>query len=209
MALFLYTKGFVQLQHDEKVSNAMDQVTLQISDNAQQALNFAFNEAQQRLNTMGQFDPFTVTVVDEGVEVNDHPASSPEGVRESVKMLVAQDMPEAYVLCYDGDVETDDGTLDCIVAEVADRGSADAYILVLLYTKDAEGFTFEADFVYAGPAPTLYPAGTKPIVSGLVALQREEGVAADGATVDFDADKAEEPESGEQVVEPAAEDCAE
>ena len=166
----------------------MDQVTLQISDNAQQALTFAFNEAQQRLNTMGQFDPFTVTVVDEGVEVNDHPASSPEGVRESVKMLVAQDMPEAYVLCYDGDVDTDNGALDCIVAEVADRGSDDAYALVLLYTKDADGFTFEADFVYAGPVPVLYPAGTRPIVSGLVALQREEAMGADGKPVDSDAD---------------------
>ena len=80
---------------------------------------------------------------------------------------------------------------------------------MLLYTKDAEGFTFEADFVYAGPAPTLYPAGTKPIVSGLVALQREEGAAADGTPVDSDADKAEEPESGDQVAEPAVEDCAE
>ena len=97
MALFLYTKGFVQLQHDEKVSNAMDQVTLQISDNAQQALNFAFNEAQQRLNTMGQFDPFTVTVVDEGVEVNDHPASSPEGVRESVMARIQDEMEKRIV----------------------------------------------------------------------------------------------------------------
>ena len=177
----------------------MDQVTLQISDNAQQALAFAFNEAQQRLNTMGQFDPFTVTVVDEGVEVNDHPASSPEGVRESVKMLVAQDMPEAYVLCYDGDVDTDDGTLDCIVAEVADRGNTDASALVLLYTKDADGFTFEADFVYAGPVPVLYPAGTKPIVSGLVALQREEALGADGQPVDSDADVDEPAMNGEQA----------
>lgn len=170
----------------------MDQVTLQISDNAQQAVNFAFNEAQQRLSSVGQFDPYTVTVVDGGVEVNDHPADSPEAVRESVKMLIAQDMPEAYVLCYDGDVETDDGTLDCIVCEVADRGNEDAHILVLLYTKDPAGFTFEADFVYAGPSPVLYPAGTKPIVSGLVALQREEALAADGLPVDSDADIAQQ-----------------
>ena len=166
----------------------MDQVTLQISDNAQQALNFAFNEAQQRLTTVGQFDPYTVTVVDGGVEVNDHPAASPEAVRESVKMLLAQDMPEAYVLCYDGDVDTDEGTLDCIVCEVCDRGNDDAFILVLLYTKDVQGYTFEADYAYAGPAPTLYPAGTKPIVSGLVALQREEALTADGQPVDSDAD---------------------
>lgn len=152
----------------------MDQVTLQISDNAQQAMTLAFDEARQRLSSIGMYDPFTVTVVDGGLEVNDHPASSPTEVRESVKMLLAQDMPEAYVFCYDGDVETDDGTLDCIVAEIADRGNPEAHILVLLYTKDEDGFTFEADYAYVGTNDILYPAGTKPIVSGLAALRAEE-----------------------------------
>lgn len=157
----------------------MEQVTLQMSDNCQQALNFAFNEAQERLKAMGTFDPFLVTVVDGGVEFNDTPGSSPVAVRENVKMILAQDMPEAYILCYDGYVETDEGTLDCVVAEAADRGNADAYNLALLYTKDAEGFMFEADYVFVGPAAVLYPAGTKPIVSGLAALQAQEGQSAD------------------------------
>ena len=62
----------------------MDQVSLQVSDNTVKAMEYAFEEAKQRLTSMHQsFDPFTVTVVDEGLEVNDHPAATPTSVRES------------------------------------------------------------------------------------------------------------------------------
>ena len=157
----------------------MDQVNLQVSDNAQKAMEYAFEEAQQRLISMNQsFDPFTVTVVDEGLEVNDHPAATPTAVRESVKILLAQDMPEGYALCYDGYVETDNGQEDAVIVEVGDRGSLDAFTLVLLYEIVDGHYAFETDYGYAGPVSILYPAGTKPIVSGLAALEAEEAQAA-------------------------------
>lgn len=157
----------------------MDQVNLQVSENARKAMDYAFEEAQQRLTSMHQsFDPFTVTVVDEGLEINDHPAETPIAVRESVKILLAQDMPEGYALCYDGYVETDDGQLDAVIVEVADRGGSDAFTLALLYSIEDGAYTFETDYGYAGPVTPLYPAGTKPIVSGLAALEAEEAQAA-------------------------------
>ena len=157
----------------------MDQVNLQIGENVHAALDHAFTEAQQRLVSMQQsFDPFTVTVVDEGLEVNDvSSVDSPNAVRESVKMLLAQDMPEGYALCYDGWIDTDDGKLDAVIVEVCERGAENAYILALVYTIEDGAYTFETDYGYAGPALTLYPAGTKPIVSGLAALQAEEAAA--------------------------------
>lgn len=167
----------------------MDQVSLQVSDNTVKAMEYAFEEAKQRLTSMRQsFDPFTVTVVDEGLEVNDHPAATPTSVRESVKMLLAQDMPEGYALCYDGYVETDDGQQDAVIVEVADRGASDAFILALLYGMEEGDYVFEADYGYAGPVAVLYPGGTKPIVSGLAALQAEE----DAVSSDADIDEASE-----------------
>lgn len=166
----------------------MDQVNLQISENVQKAMEFAFDEAQGRLTSMRQsFDPFTVTVVDEGLEVNDHPAETPSDVRDSVKMLLAQDMPEGYVFCYDGWVDTDDGRLDAVIAEVADRGAAEAFMLALIYTMEDGEYTFETDYGYAGPVASLYPAGTRPIVSGLTAIQ-EDGGPSNGADTDADID---------------------
>ncbi len=174
----------------------MDQVNLQISENVRKAMDYAFDEAQQRLVSMNQsFDPFTVTVVDEGLEVNDHPAETPGAVRESVKMLLAQDMPEGYALCYDGWVDTDDGRIDAVIVEVADRGASDAFTLALLYTVVDGDYTFETGYGYAGPVEPLYPAGTKPIVSGLAALEAEEASAQSEEDFDDGAVLDDEPET--------------
>lgn len=181
----------------------MDQVNLQLSENVRKAMDYAFEEAQQRLVSMNQsFDPFTVTVVDEGLEVNDHPAETPTAVRESVKMLLAQDMPEGYALCYDGWVDTDDGRLDAVIVEVADRGAPDAFILALIYTMTDGEYTFESGYGYAGPAVPLYPAGTKPIVSGLAALEAEEAAEEAAEEVDEPVDEPETVTDDEPDVDP-------
>lgn len=153
----------------------MEQVNLEIDDNSLQGMEFAFEEARQRLTSLNQsFEPFTVTVVDEGFEVNDHTGDSPEAIRESVKMLLAQDMPESYALCYDGWVETDDGHLDAVIVELASRGAVEAFIVAQLYRVEDGTYSFDDGYCYAGSAAPLYPAGTKPIVSGLAALQADE-----------------------------------
>lgn len=152
-----------------------EQVTLQISENVQHALEYAFEEAEQRLQTGAeQLVPFSVIVVDEGLEVNEHSGVTPQDVHESARALIAQEMPEGYALCYDGYVETDEGTLDALICEVADRGCVAADALALLYTCEDGTYTFEEDWGYAGSTPQLYPAGTKPIVSGLAALADDD-----------------------------------
>lgn len=156
----------------------MDQITLHISDNVQRAMDQAFDEAQQYLTSNGGFQPFTVTVVDEGLEINTHEGDTPEAIRESVKGLLAVDMPEGYALAYDGYIETDDGTLDAIIVEVAERGATKADALAVIYTAEADGtYTFEPSYGYIGTEAQLYPAGTKPIVSGLAALEDEDAPA--------------------------------
>lgn len=186
----------------------MDQVSLQVSENVRKAMDYAFDEAQQRLISINQsFDPFTVTVVDAGLEINDHPAETPLAVRESVKMLLAQDMPEGYALCYDGWVDTDDGHLDAVIVEVCDRGAADAFTLALIYSVIDGEYTFETDYGYAGPVEPLFPAGTKPIVSGLAALEAEEArqAQADGGAEAAEQDAEDEPGMPAAVTEePAA-----
>lgn len=157
----------------------MEQITLHISDNVQRTMDQAFDEAQQYLTANGGFQPFTVTVVDEGLEINTHEGDTPEAIRESVKGLLAVDMPEGYALAYDGYIETDDGTLDAIIVEVAERGASKADALAVIYTAETDGtYTFEPSYGYIGTEAQLYPAGTKPIVSGLAALDEDgdEGV---------------------------------
>lgn len=151
-----------------------EQVNLQVSENVQKAVDYAFDEARQRMSTSEEpLVPFSVMVIDEGLEVNEHPGASEQEVHDSARYLFAQEMPEGYVLCYDGYVETDDGTKDAVIAEVADRGAVTADALAMLYVHDGDTYVFEPDYGYAGLTPQLYPAGTKPIVSGLAALDED------------------------------------
>ena len=167
----------------------MDQINLKVSESVRETIEAAFEEAQKRLTARPSgFDPFTVTAVDGGLEYNDHPCATPTAVRESVKMLLAQDMPEGYSLCYDGYVYTDDGNKDAIIVEAAGRGSEKAYCLALLYTRDPSSVTFETDYAYACDMEQLYPAGTKPIVSGLATLDMEQ----DDFDDDLDFDESED-----------------
>ena len=115
-------------------------------------------------------------------------------------MLLAMDMPEGYVLCYDGFVEMDEGTVDAVIVEAADRGVPAADCLALLYTEQDGIYTFENDYGYAGNVAQLYPAGTKPIVSGLKVLADEDALDAD-LDSDIDAEYEEFLESEEQEKE--------
>ena len=167
----------------------MEQVNLKMNENVRYAMETAFEEAKSRLSSgQGYLNPFTVTAVDDGYEFNDHEGDTPEAVRESVRMLLAADLPEGYAFCYDGFVETDDGTLDAIIVETAGRGADFADALALLYTVDGGVYTFEADYYYAGPVTQLYPAGTKPIVSGLAVSGTDQ---ADDFDDDYDLDDEE------------------
>ncbi len=178
----------------------MEQITLDISDNVQRAMDYAFDEAQQYLSSNGGFQPFTVTVVDEGLEVNAHEGDSPDAIRESVKGLLATDMPEGYALAYDGYIDTDDGTLDAIIVEVAGRGAAKADALAMIYTREADGsYTFDPTYGYIGSEAQLYPAGTKPIVSGLAMLEDEETSDAEEFADDEPVEAEEAPRSEEDA----------
>ena len=149
-------------------------IELKLTDNQRRAIEHAFEEARESIQDEGGMLPFTIMCTADGFDVADHPGNSTQEIYESVKTLLAQEMPEAYAFAYDGFVETDAGRSDAILCEAARRGDMEAYLLAMPYTRDAGGaFSFAPSFLSAGTARPLYPHGTKPIVSGLVALADE------------------------------------
>ena len=63
---------------------------------------------------------------------------------------------QAYSFCYDGYVETDDGTHDALIAEGGVPSADKGFAVGQLYTVDDEGaVTFESEPVYIGPAPNF------------------------------------------------------
>lgn len=150
-----------------------DTIELMLTDSMRVALDHAFEDSQECLERDGGMTPFSIICTSDGFDVADHPGATAEEVYESVKTLLAQELPEAYVFAYDGFVELEDGRRDAIICEVARRGEMEAAMLAQLYEKLDEGYSFAPGFVSVGTAPQLYPRGTKPIVSGLVALAAE------------------------------------
>lgn len=158
---------------------------LKLTDNQRRAIEHAFEEARESIQDEGGMLPFTIMCTADGFDVADHPGNSTQEIYESVKTLLAQEMPEAYAFAYDGFVETDAGRSDAILCEAARRGDMEAYLLARPYEKDESGaFHFAPSFLSAGTARPLYPRGTKPIVSGLVALADERQRAAEAGNTD-------------------------
>ena len=166
---------------DTKASG--DTVELKLTGNLRRAIEHAFDEARESIQEEGGMLPFTIMCTSDGFDVADHPGDSAQGVYESVKTLLAQEMPEAYAFTYDGYVETDDGRGDAILCEAAKRGDMEAYLLALPYSCAPDGtYAFAPAFLSAGTARPLYPHGTKPIVSGMVALAEERLRSAEAAS---------------------------
>lgn len=150
---------------------------LMLTDSMRTAVEHAFADARECLERDGGMVPFSIICTSDGFVVTDHPGDSVDEVYNSVKTLLAQELPEAYVFGYDGFVELDTGREEAIICEVARRGDALAEILAQVYYTVGGTYEFAADLASAGKAKPLYPRGTKPIVSGMVQLAAEREAA--------------------------------
>lgn len=144
-----------------------------LSENQRTALDHAFEDARTCLASDGGMCAFSILATADGFVVSDHPGESVDDVYRSARALMARELPESYVFCYDGFVETDAGRVDAIICETARRGAPHATILAQTYSGTTPAIAFAGGYMSAGEAKSLYPAGTKPIVSGLVALAAE------------------------------------
>lgn len=164
-------------------------VELMLTDNQRTALEYAFADSRSCLMHDGAMVPFTILCTSDGFEVTGHPGEDPRDVYESVRTLLAREIPEAYVLAYDGYVDLATGREDAIVCEVARRGEDTAALLAQPYEHGEGAYAFAPTFYAVGQASHLYPAGTKPIVSGLVALKAErERASLDGLGLELHSD---------------------
>lgn len=154
-------------------------VEIKLTDNMRTAVDHAFEQAREILEEDGRLPAFSILCTSDGFDVHEHPGDAPDQVYESMKALVAREMPEAYVFAYDGFVETDEGTVDAVLCEVARRGDIKGYLLALPYDVTPDGYSFDENYLSAGSVTPLYPRGTKPIVSGLIALEEERRRQAD------------------------------
>ena len=135
---------------------------MEMDEVLEQVLAYAVDEAKTKLIEMGQFEPFTIVVENDNMHIESFPGDYDtlrNDVRDQVK--TASSFASHYVFCYDGYIDTSEGTLDAIIVECAERDQEEAYAIAQIYTVDESGdggMTFEDGLAYIGPAEMFFDA---------------------------------------------------
>jgi hypothetical protein len=121
---------------------------------------FALEEAQQKLEQNGEFEPFTVILHGEDLYIESHPGDDAVQCFNSAKQTVTEMavLADAYVFAYDGYVELDDGESDALIVErgTKDAGAAEAFALIYSVDESNEGsLEFDEAIYNLGPALSL------------------------------------------------------
>ena len=146
----------------DRVVEHTDEEVPEIPEILEKVLLYTLEEAKQKLAGGDDLVPFTALVVKENLFIESHPGETSQECYEQAQHTVENARgADAYALCYDGYVETDDGTKDTIIAEGGIPGEPVGYAAGYLYTVDENGVvTFEDEPAYIGEAPN-YMANLK------------------------------------------------
>lgn len=135
----------------------MSEETIEISDRLAGIAQYAFDEAIEKVETGEELDLFVVIIKGEDLYIESFPEGETDEVFNYARAEIAREGKEmdAYALCYDGYLETDEGELDAIIVECAERGDADGHAIGLIYRADEESIEFEDAPVYIDTVPSL------------------------------------------------------
>jgi hypothetical protein len=124
----------------------------------ERAVLYAFEQGRQMLEEGGEFEPFTILIDGEELYIEEHPGTSEEESYASARRTVYQmeRICTAYVFCYDGYIDLDDGANDALVVEFANKGDAQAQIIVVMYHRHGDHYHFNDTFYQVGEASTLF-----------------------------------------------------
>ena len=141
---------------DRNVENASQEVP-DIPEILEKVLLFALDEAKDKMSQGAEVIPFTTLVVKDNLFIETHPGNDADECFNLAQHTVEGARgAEAYALCYDGYIETDDGVKDAIIAEGGVPGDEDGYAIGYLYTmEEGEEPVFESEPAYVGEAPNF------------------------------------------------------
>ena len=139
-----------------------EMVDIDLPEDVQKVLFFALDEASKKLEEGEEVVPFTMVLAGDDVFMDEHPGEEVEDcfamARSSVNVIAH--LASAYVFCYDGFIELDDGTHDMLITEVGQKGEDKAVAYGLMYVIDEEAGTIDFDegMLTLGEAETLFDA---------------------------------------------------
>ena len=120
-------------------------------------LNYVVEEAKKKFEEDGDFVPFTAVAVADTLFLESVEGGEPDEMYAFAKHTVEHVRgADAYALCYDGYLETNQGQRDAIIAEGGVPGALQGEAIGLLYDVKEDGTrTYHENIAYIGKAPNF------------------------------------------------------
>ena len=123
------------------MSAPQDTGSLELDAVLEEILFYSLEQARAKLDGGEEIVPFTVVTEGEQLFTEEHPGEDVVNCRLDAQATVksASTFADHYAFCYDGFIVTDQGTLDAVIVECADRDMEKAHAIALLYKTAADG----------------------------------------------------------------------
>lgn len=169
---------------------------IELSEDLQKILFYSIDEALGKLEKEDTYVPFTVTLAGEDIFLDKQDAEEVDEcfalAKEAVNLIAH--IADAYVFCYDGYIELEDGTeSDMIVAEVGVKGDDSAKVFGLMYGRNEDDeLCYDEALIDLGLSDNLFDPEQVATAEAMAAIYSEEDAEGDGD--DAEADSAAEGE---------------
>lgn len=160
-----------------ELSAETELLELDLPEDVQKVLFYSIDEATKKIEAGEELVPFTSVLAGEDLFMDFHPVDEVDECFASARQAInaIAHIADAYVFCYDGYIETDDGEHDMLIAEVGMKGDEKGIAYGLIYevevpdTEDGEiKATFDEGLLLLGDADCLFDPDA---VSAAEALQ--------------------------------------
>lgn len=143
----------------DRVVESGEEEVPEIPEILEKVMLFALDEAKEKITQGADVIPFTALVVKENLFIESHPGDNADECFAGAKHTVEGARgAEAYAFCYDGYIETDNGTKDALIAEGGIPGEPEGMAIGYLYSMVNDEPVFEAEPAYIGEAPNFMEA---------------------------------------------------
>lgn len=141
---------------DREVAN-QDLDIKDIPELLQQILKYAIVEGREMMQNGQDVVPFTTLVVKDNAILEQHPGDNPAQCYASAEHNVKGARgATGYAFCYDGYIETEEGTKDALISEGGLAGENEGFAIGQIYELDKEESPiFEERMILIGNAPNF------------------------------------------------------
>lgn len=142
---------------DRIIDNQASKDVPNLPEDLNKVLVYALNQGRDTIKEGEVLVPFTVLLVGDKPFSRQHPGDNPQECFNLAKHEVEGARgAKAYAFCYDGYLDTNQGTKDAVIAEGGMPGEPNGYAIGYLYTIDSDGnASFGTTPSYIGNAPNF------------------------------------------------------